>query len=419
MHLFEYFVRIIRLSSDMPICKTYRFRIYPTPKQESRLRAWQDALRALWNLAQEQRLIGLPNKKYLTAFDQQADLKELRAEFPWVADVPRNVCSQLLVELDRAWQRCFKKLAFKPRWKRKGRDVLSICEPHPKVWSLTAEGIKFPKLGAIRTVLHRQVHGTPKTCTLKLDVDQWCACITVEQEAEKPAPRTTPVVAIDRGIVNLTADSDGKIVPAARYFNRTRQRLARAQRTVSRCKKGSKNREKAKLKVARLHRTIRNQRDHVLQTLSHAYSQSHGTVVVEDLRIKNMVRAGKGLARGILDSGWGKFALLLKYKMLWNGGRLVTVPAAYSSQTCSVCGHIAAENRKDQDFACIACGVLDNADLNAAKVLLQRYLADESTATGCEGFVIRRPLKQQLRVVRRGQRTQGTDASKAPAFRPG
>jgi putative transposase len=176
----------------MIIHKTYRYRIYPTPEQELRLHAWQDALRALWNVAQEQRLIGLPNKKYLTAFDQQADLKALRAENPWMADVPRNVCAQLLVELDKAWQRCFKKLARKPRWKKKGRDILSICEPHPKVWSLTEDGIKFPKLGAIRTVLHRQVNGTPKTCTLKQDADQWYACITVEQEVETPAPRTVP-----------------------------------------------------------------------------------------------------------------------------------------------------------------------------------------------------------------------------------
>jgi putative transposase len=228
------------------------------------------------------------------------------------------------------------------------------------------------------------------------------------------------VVGIDRGVINLIADSDGKMIPAARYFNHARQRLARAQRTVSDRKKGSKNREKAKLKVARLHRTIRNQRDHALHTLSHTYAQSHGTVVLENLQIRNMVRVGKGLARSILDSGWGKFAELLKYKMLLSGGRVVTVPAACSSQTCACCGHVAAENRKTQeDFACVACGVIDNADLNAAKVILQRFCADESTATGCGGSATGRPEKQQLRVVKRGQRTQGLDLLKAPAFRLG
>ena len=404
----------------MIVNKVYRFRIYPTPVQVERLTRWQGALRFLWNLAHEQRLIGLPNKRYPTAFDQINELTACRADAPWLADVPRNVCGQLLVELDRAWQRCFKKLARRPRFKCKGRDVVGICEPHPKIWSLTGDGIVFPKLGAIRTVLHRKVDGTPKTCALTQDGDQWYACITVEQEVEAPVPRTTPVVAIDRGVVNLVADSDGKIVPAARYFNEARRRLARAQRTVSRRTKGSKNRDKAKLKVVRLHRTIRNQRDHVLHTLSTAYAKSHGTVVVENLQIKNMVRANSGLARSILDSGWGGFASMLRYKLAWSGGQLATVPAAYSSQTCASCGHVAAASRKSQaEFACVACGVVEHADLNAAQVLLQRYLAVESTVTGCGGFATGRPVKQQLRVVKRGQRTQGLDSLKDPAFGPG
>lgn len=403
----------------MDVHKTYRFRIYPTPEQAARLLAWQDALRCLWNLAHEQRLIGLPRKRYPTAFDQMNELTQLRADVPWIADVPRNVCGQVLVELDKAWQRCFKKLAKKPRFKRKGRDWTVLCEPHPSIWSLTADGITFPKLGAIRTVLHRAVNGTPKTCTIKRDADHWYACISVQCEATMPEPRTAPVVAIDRGVVNLVADSDGRIVPAERYFDASRRRLARAQRTVSRRKKGSKNREKAKLKVARLHRLIRNQRDHVLHVLSHNYAKSHGTVVLEDLRINNMVRANSGLARSILDSGWGGFASMLSYKLTWTGGQLATVPAAYSSQTCASCGHVAAANRKSQaEFACVACGVVDNADLNAAKVLLQRYLAVESTVTGCGGFAARRPAKQQLRVVKRGQR-HGSESSKASAFRPG
>src|SRR5262245_44183351 len=109
-------------------CKRYRFRIYPSARQVERLLAWEGALRFLWNLALEQRKLGLarPSRIFFGKFDQIDELTELRQQLPWLADVPRNVSAQLLVELDKAWQRCFKKLARAPRWKRKDRDCLGL-----------------------------------------------------------------------------------------------------------------------------------------------------------------------------------------------------------------------------------------------------------------------------------------------------
>jgi putative transposase len=275
------------------------------------------------------------DKRYPTAFDQINELTDLRTELPWLAEVPRNVCAQLLLELDKAWQRCFKRLARVPQWKRKGRDRLCLCEPHPKVWRLDGTTLRFPKLGNLRAVIHRPLEGKPKTCAVRRDGDQWFASIVCEIEITDPAPRIEPVVALDRGVVNIVADSDGKIIVNPRYMEATARRLARAQRIVSRRKKGSKNREKAKLRVARIHRKVRRQRDHFIQNLSATYAKSHGTVVVEKLQIGNMVRANRGLARGILDAGWGRLVECLRYKLAWSGGILVEVPAAYSSQTWS------------------------------------------------------------------------------------
>ena len=147
-----------------------------------------------------------------TAFDQINELTELRAELPWLADVPRNVCSQLLVELDKAWQRCFKRLGKRPRWKRKGLDSLGLCEPHPKAWRLDGNIVRFPKLGSIRAVVHRPLEGKPKTCTVKRDGDQWFVSIVCLVEVEAPQPKTEPVIAIDRGVTNVIADSDGLLL---------------------------------------------------------------------------------------------------------------------------------------------------------------------------------------------------------------
>src|SRR5690242_21746151 len=115
-------------------CKAFRYRIYPTREQEARLLRWEASQRWLWNLALEQRRMGLARPRderiFPTAFDQINELTDLRAAAPWLADVPRNVSAQLLVELDKAWQRCFQRLARAPHWKRKGRDMLGLTEPH-------------------------------------------------------------------------------------------------------------------------------------------------------------------------------------------------------------------------------------------------------------------------------------------------
>jgi putative transposase len=379
--------------------KAYRFRIYPTADKAARLARWNDALRFLWNLANEQRLAGLAKprgyRRYYTAFDQINDLTALRAQLPWLAEVPRNVCAQLLTELDKAWQRCFKKLARAPRWKRKGRDIVGLCEPHPKVWRLEGTTLRFPKIGAIRCVTHRKLEGKPKTCTIKRDGDQWFASIISEEDVSEPIPKTEPVVAIDRGVINVVADSDGRLTRAPRHYQRALRRLARAQRRVSRRKKGSKNREKAKSLVMRLHRKVRRQREHFLHVLSYGYANSHGTVVIEKLQIKNMVKANRGLAQGILDAGWGMFANMLQYKLGWRGGKLVQVNPAYSSQTCSDCGRVDPKSRASQStFCCTSCGYHNHADLNAAKVLKLR--ACESLVPACGG-----PLKLGTRRSRK------------------
>jgi putative transposase len=220
--------------------------------------------------------------------------------------------------------------------------------------------------------------------------------------------------------VNAVADSDGHLVVNPKYHAAAMKRLARAQRNVSRKKKGSKNREKAKVRVMRLHRKVRRQREHFVHGLSATYSKSHGTVVVEKLQIGNMTRSAKGtvatpgkgvaqkagLNRGILDSGWGMLASQLRYKMAWSGGQVIEVPAAYSSQTCSACGCVDGASRRTQsDFVCTSCGHTEHADLNAAKVLLTRAnrsgLPGEGSPLGTLG------TRKVLRVARRSAQSSG------------
>ena len=393
----------------MKFFKTFKFRAYPSPSQEARASSWMDALRSLWNLAHEQRLLALNKpvgeQKFYGAFDQINELTDLRSEFSWLADVPRNACSQVLVELDKGWQRAFKKLAKRPKWKRKERDAMSVCEPHSKVWRIEDDGVVFPKLGLIRVVQHRRLEGIPKTCVLSRDVDQWFVTITSEVTKEDVPSRLEPVVAIDVGCINLVADSDGKKIENPRFVERSLVRLGRSQRSLERKEKGSKNREKARLRFARLHRKVRRQRNHVLNEISISYAKSHGVVVIEKLDIQGMaIKKGAykaGLNRSIYGAGWGRLFGMLLYKLTWLGGTLIEVPAAYSSQTCSSCEHVDRSSRRSQsNFCCVACGHTEHADINAAKVLKSRA---SRSVLPVEGMLLEgaRRNRKRLNVPRR------------------
>jgi len=370
----------------------FRYRLMPTPAQVARLESWGHALRYLWNCAHDSREHASRRVKYdrrlPSAFDQRADLPELRAMMPWLADVPYNVCQKVLAELDLAWQLFLSGIADRPRFKRKDRDRAPMIEPHARQFSVAGEGragaVHFPKVGAIRAVIHRPTAGTPKTRAIVRDGDAWFACVTCEVEAPDVLPSQKPPVGIDRGVAVLLADSDRRVVENPRHGEKLAARVARAQRTVARRKMGSQNQKRAREKVARLQRKARRQREHTLHVESKHYAQ----------------------------------------KVVPEGGRVMEVRAAYSSQTCSACSHVAAENRREQDvFLCLRCGHFDNADVNAAQVILARGLsvtAVGATGEGCEGDATVRPKKQQLRVARRGRRSSvgASVETKAPAFMP-
>lgn len=352
--------------------KSFKFRIYPSLAQRNRMGQWENALRFLWNLAHEQRLMGLrrTEKRYLSAFDQGREITELRASLPWLNDVPRDVCEAVLATLDAAWRGCFDRIARAPKWKKRGQAI-SLKETHSKSWRISDRSLHFPKLGPMRIVYHRPLVGTPKSCIIKRDGDQWFAVIVCAVEAHEPDPRTEPVIALDLGIANFAGTSDGELIPNPRHLEASLKRLARAHRTVSRRRKGSKNREKANAHVARIYRKVRRQREHHLHVLSARFAKSHGVVVLEKLNVAGMIRGN--CARSIADAGWSSFANMLRYKLAERGGSLIEVNPAYTSQKCAECGAIDAASRPSQsEFACTSCGHRDHADLNAAKNIKSR-----------------------------------------------
>ena len=225
--------------------------------------------------------------------------------------------------------------------------------------------------------------------------------ILCDVEIPDPAPKSEPIVGIDRGIVNILADSDGRLARFPLEVDKSVARLRRLKRQFSNKEMGSKNSERAKIRVARAHRKLRRQRHHFTHVESCRYAKKYGTVVIERLNTAAMMRGNCGSA--IRNSGWRRFETALQYKLRESGGSVVSVSPQYSSQTCSSCGVIDPKSRRLEAFSCRSCGHNDHADVNAAKVLKAR--AVESTVTGCGGYVQKeRPKRQQFRVARRGNK---------------
>ena len=273
--------------------------------------------------------------------------------------------------------------------------------------------------------LDRPLEGKISSCTIKREVDEWYAVILSTQEIPDPLPSTKPAVGIDRGVVCALADSDGRLVKNPRYSQALQDRIARAQRSLSRKLKGSRNSKKARMKLARLKQHEARQRAHFLHQESRYYVDNYGFVAMENLNIKGMtkgaqgtkeepgkkVRQKAGLNRSILSVGWGMFGEMVRYKGAWTGVQVVQGPAHHTSQECPECGYTDAKNRLSQaHFRCMKCGYEANADHAAARNILRRGLSIAQVPT---------ETKPGVTIKIKGRRKKAGDAAeKSSVKRP-
>lgn len=383
----------------MPSIKAFRFQLRTRPAVESQLRRYDGMGRWVWNNAlAEQRARHARGETYAGHAQMCKWLTTWRNSLAtaWLADGPVHPQQQVLRRLDEAYQRFFaaakagqaggRGRTGPPEFKRYG-DEPGIRFPDPKQFAMDAANgrIKLPKLGWLRLRMSQPVRGELRNVSLTREGSKWFASIQVETNETVPALGVAPTLGIDLGLAQFAATSDGLLVPPLKALALQQWRLKRHQRSVARKKKGSANRKKAVVRLGNLHRRVAHQRSDWLHKLTTKLADRHPVIALEDLRIKNMsasargtveapgrnVAAKAGLNRGILDAAWGEFTRQLTYKVQWRGGQVILVNPAYTSQTCRICRHEAAENRKTQSvFACVACGHTENADVHAAKNIL-------------------------------------------------
>ncbi|BCU07442.1 RNA-guided endonuclease InsQ/TnpB family protein [Allochromatium tepidum] len=364
--------------------QAFRFELKPNGDQARNLRRFAGACRFVYN-----RALALQKARYEQGESRlgYAGLCKLLTEWRnstetvWLSDAPVHPLQQALKDLERAYANFFAKRAGFPRFKKKGRSD-SFRYPDPKQIKLDQANSRLflPKLGRLRYRNSREVLGTVKNVTVSQSGGKWFVSIQTEREAEIPVHQGT-AVGIDLGIVRFATLSDGTVYAPLNSFKRHETRLRRAQQAMSRKVKFSRNWEKAKARVRKIHSRIGNARRDFLHKTSTAISQNHAMVCIEDLQVRNMsksaagtaeapgrnVRAKSGLNKSILDQGWFEFRRQLDYKLAWSGGHLIAVPPQNTSRTCPCCGYMSAENRRTQArFECVECGFEENADVVGA-----------------------------------------------------
>ena len=386
--------------------RTFQLRGYTRKRGYEQLDYLLRQTRRLYNAAREQRIIayfGYPGSprhdpKSITFYDQCRDVAALRQSDPEWGDVHQQIARGALRRCDRAFQKFFedRKAGRNTGYpKPKGNaqwQTLQVEDCSPAMVHVSHDGLRakitIKGLPVIDARSSRPLpQSKPRAITLTRNGRRLAVNLTYEVETPAPAPPLIEAAGIDLGVTERIVASDGYVVAAA-DDRPHRRKLRVLQRRMARRRKGSGRRRKARAALARTHARHRTKRRNEAHRITTALIRRYGIIAFEALRVDAMARSAKGtveqpgknvrakssLNRSILEQRWGIIRDMLEYKGCAQGRTLVAVDPAYTSQACSRCGHIDAAARQGKRYACSACGLLIDADLNASRTILMRGL---------------------------------------------
>jgi putative transposase len=356
--------------------KTFKEKLRPTPAQERQLEAVLWRCRTLYNTALEQRITAWQRCHVsVSRYQQEAELKSIRAEMPEYAAIHSHVLQDVLARLDKTYQAFFHRVqrgekAGFPRFKGRDRYHSFTFKEYGNGAQLDNGALVLSKIGRISVHWSRPLEGTPKTVTVSREADGWYVAISCAEVPAHPLPPAGQETGIDLGLESFATLADGTMIHHPRCYRRAERALAKCQRRVAGRKKGSHRRRKAVCWLAKAHQTVRRQRtDFHHKTALHLVRQ-YDTIYHEDLQVRTMVR-NHHLAKSISDAGWAQFRTILACKAVWAGKRVVAIPAQYTSQDCSGCGARVAKSLSVRTHVCTSCGLVLDRDVNAALNILR------------------------------------------------
>ena len=357
--------------------KAYKYRIYPNNEQKIYFSKCFGCARFIYNqmLAdriktyEENKDLDIKNIKYPTP-------AQYKKEYKWLKEVDSLALANAQMNLDKAYKNFFrdKSVGF-PKFKSKKNNYKSYTTNNQKgTVYIKNNKIKLPKLKSmVKIKQHRQFTGLIKNCTIsQVPSGKYFISILVDTENIQ-LPKCENKVGIDVGLKEFAITSDGEFFSNPKWLRKSEKRLKKLQKDLSRKKKGSKNRQKSRLKVARLHEKIANQRKDFLHKISTQLVSENQVIVIEDLRVKNMLK-NHHLAKAISEVSWAEFRRMLEYKSKWYGRELIIAPSNYaSSQLCSNCGNKSSQTKNlgCRTYICPECGMEMDRDINASKNLLK------------------------------------------------
>ncbi|WP_408011782.1 RNA-guided endonuclease InsQ/TnpB family protein [Pseudalkalibacillus sp. A8] len=362
-----------------------KYKVYPTEEQKEILERWLQYCRQTYNsaLLDKDRKYK-QNKENYSRYDMQNQQTLDKKKYPFLKEVPSQPLQEVFVRLQKAFESFFRKDAKYPKQK-KYKDYNSMTFPqfgfkpngiHRYAMSFSDNGKLYnKKLGEIDILLHRPLEGTIKQLIIKRQGKKWYAIFCVERQALPPSIDTNRAIGIDVGLNKYAVLSNGLEIKNPRFLRKKEKQLKKAQRTLSKKKKGSLNYIKQVQKVRSLHEKVANQRRDFLHKLSYNLSKDYSVVAVENLNICGMVRNRK-LSKSISDAGWGMFRNMLLYKCEKHGGLLKKVEPKYTSQDCSYCGNRVKKSLSIRTHICTKCGTVLDRDQNAARNILQKALEE-------------------------------------------
>ena len=352
--------------------KAYKYRIYPDAEQMQFFAKCFGCVRFVYNRMLSDRI----EHYNLTGKSLNNTPAQYKSEFTWLKEVDSLALANAQMNLNTAYRNFFRdKSNGFPKFKSKKNNNFSYTTNNQKGTVYVENGcIKLPKLKSpVKIRQHRSFEGVIKSCTIsKAPSGKYHISILVETEIQK-LPASDMRVGIDVGIKDFAVLSNGEAYKNPKHLRKSEKRLAKLQRDLSRKQIGSSNRNKARIKVAKLHEKIANQRMDFLHKKSTEIIRKNQAIVIEDLKVKNLMK-NHNLAKSIAEVSWSRFREMLDYKSRWYGRELIIAPPDYpSSQLCSDCGNRSSQT-KDlacRIYVCPECGLEIDRDYNASLNLLK------------------------------------------------
>jgi putative transposase len=385
---------------------SYKYRLKPSTEQvavlqeQLRLCRWAYDTLLEHSFSERRAGRGTPTHKALTYLlpAMKARTPELNAVF---SQVLQNVAKRVRSGFESYWNRKRAGLrAHLPRFRGEDRyDSLT----YPQFGFRVKDGrLRLSKIGDMRVVQHRPIEGQVKILTVtRSRAGKWYAIFTCEVEA-KPIRKRLPAVGVDFGLNGLVALSDGTVIEAPQSYRGAEERLGRAQRCLSRKRRGSRNREKARLRVASACEKVANQRRDYAYKTARSIANRYVRVYVEDLKIANMVQ-NRRLSKSIGDAGWGMLRNALTYMAERSEGVMAFVSPRNTSQLCSGCGALVPKPLSERTHRCPVCGLVLDRDVNAARNILRKGIGMEQPESKPEGEATTTQLSEVEQVASMNQ----------------